>query len=209
MPSLFSDNGAYGTSCISKRWEYIALYMYPLYRFHFQLNFAQRKRPASTHVELLIRGRYLLTTIALFFCFWLMAVGWAFSSNFIWFMVNSPTSTRRRDNLYVPTIDANFRGFPHLSLERDRGRSSADLTTTVWLNSSARWLHFRRVDHSASWRVGELTCYASLAKCRSSGCTVASGVVVVVGVVVCNRSQMRTSKCTCLIFGVSIGLDPG
>jgi len=35
----------------------------------------------------------------------------------------------------------------------------------------------------------------------------ASGVVVVVGV--CNRSQRRTSKCTCLIFGVSIGLDPG
>ena len=41
-----------------------------------------------------------------------------------------------------------------------------------------------------------------------SGCTVASGVVVVV-VGVCNRSQMRTGKCTCLIFGVSIGLDPG
>jgi len=38
-----------------------------------------------------------------------------------------------------------------------------------------------------------------------SGYTVVSGVVVVV----CNRSQMRTSKCTCLIFGVSIGLDPG
>ena len=37
----------------------------------------------------------------------------------------------------------------------------------------------------------------------------ASGVVVVVIVGVCNRSQMRTSKCTCLIFGVSIGLDPG
>ena len=37
------------------------------------------------------------------------------------------------------------------------------------------------------------------------------GVVVVVVVVVgdCNRSQTRTSKCTCLIFGVSIGLDPG
>ena len=35
--------------------------------------------------------------------------------------------------------------------------------------------------------------------------TVAFGVVVVVGV--CNRSQMRTSKCPCLIFGVSIGLD--
>ena len=35
------------------------------------------------------------------------------------------------------------------------------------------------------------------------------GVVVVVVVVVgvCNRSQMRTSKCICLIFGVSIGLD--
>jgi len=29
--------------------------------------------------------------------------------------------------------------------------------------------------------------------------------------VVCNRPQMRTSECrpTCLIFGVSIGLDPG
>jgi len=41
--------------------------------------------------------------------------------------------------------------------------------------------------------------------------TVASGVVVIVVVVggVCNRSQMRTSKCTCLIFGVSIDLDPG
>jgi len=38
--------------------------------------------------------------------------------------------------------------------------------------------------------------------CRPSGCTVVSGVVVVVGV--CNRSQMRTSKCTCLIIGVSI-----
>jgi len=47
-----------------------------------------------------------------------------------------------------------------------------------------------------------------LAICRPSGCTVMSGdVVVVVGD--CNRSQMRTSKCTCLIFGVSIGLDPG
>jgi len=45
-----------------------------------------------------------------------------------------------------------------------------------------------------------------LAICRPSGCTVASGVVGVVGV--CNRSQMRTSKCTCSIFGVSIDLDP-
>jgi len=33
------------------------------------------------------------------------------------------------------------------------------------------------------------------------------GVVVVVGI--CNCSQMRTSKYTCLIFGVSIVLDPG
>jgi len=48
---------------------------------------------------------------------------------------------------------------------------------------------------------------------RPNGCTVASGVVGVVVVVVvagvCNHSQMRTSKCTCLVFGVSIGLDPG
>ena len=52
--------------------------------------------------------------------------------------------------------------------------------------------------------------------CCPSDCTVASCVVVVVVVVivvvvvvgVCNHSQMRTSKCTCLIFGVSTGLDP-
>jgi len=54
-----------------------------------------------------------------------------------------------------------------------------------------------------------------LAICLPSGSTVTSVVVVVVVVVViivvsiCNRSQMRTSKCTCLICGVSIGLDPG
>jgi len=49
--------------------------------------------------------------------------------------------------------------------------------------------------------------------CRPSGCTVASGVVgvgvVVVVVGVCNCSQMRTSKCTYVIFGMSIGLDLG
>jgi len=43
-----------------------------------------------------------------------------------------------------------------------------------------------------------------LAICRPSGFTEVSGVVVGV----CNRSQMRTGKCTCLIFGVSVGLDP-
>jgi len=55
-----------------------------------------------------------------------------------------------------------------------------------------------------------------LAICRPSDGTVASGVVgvgvvvvVVIVVVVSNRSQMRTSKCTYLIFGMSIGLDPG
>jgi len=41
--------------------------------------------------------------------------------------------------------------------------------------------------------------YALLAICRPSGCTVLSGVVVVV-VGVCNRSQMRTSKYTRLFF---------
>jgi len=55
---------------------------------------------------------------------------------------------------------------------------------------------------------------ASLAICRPSWCTVVSGDVGVVIVVVggggnCNCSQMRTSKYTCLIFGVIIGLDPG
>ena len=49
--------------------------------------------------------------------------------------------------------------------------------------------------HSTRWHmfIGLL-----LAICQPSGCTVMSGIVVVVGV--CNRSQMRTSKCTCLIF---------
>jgi len=45
-----------------------------------------------------------------------------------------------------------------------------------------------------------------------SGCTLASGVVDVIVVVVgvcSNGSQTRTCKCTCLIFGVSIGLDLG
>ena len=46
-----------------------------------------------------------------------------------------------------------------------------------------------------------------LAICRPIGCSMVSVVVVVVSV--CNRSQMRTSKYTCLIFGVSIGLDSG
>jgi len=54
--------------------------------------------------------------------------------------------------------------------------------------------------------VGFTVTVGLLAICRPSGCTVVSGVVVVV--VVCNRSQMRISKCTCLIFGVSIVLEP-
>jgi len=47
-----------------------------------------------------------------------------------------------------------------------------------------------------------------LAICRPSDRTVASVVVVVV-VGIYNRSQIRTSKCIYLIFGVSIGLDFG
>jgi len=44
-----------------------------------------------------------------------------------------------------------------------------------------------------------------LAICHPSGCTVASGVVGVVVVVgVCNRSQMRTTKYTFLIFNFCI-----
>jgi len=48
-----------------------------------------------------------------------------------------------------------------------------------------------------------------LAICRPSDCIVVSGIVGVVVGGVSNRSQMRTSKCTCLIFGVSIGLNRG
>jgi len=65
----------------------------------------------------------------------------------------------------------------------------------------------RETYHSFSYQSGLLMI------CRPSGCTVASGIVgvviVVVVIVVCNCSQMRTSKFTCLIFGASIGLDPG
>ena len=49
--------------------------------------------------------------------------------------------------------------------------------------------------------------FSLFAICRPSDCTVVSGVVVVVGV--CNCFQMRTSNYACLIFGVSIGLEPG
>jgi len=48
-----------------------------------------------------------------------------------------------------------------------------------------------------------------LAICHPSGCTVASGIVSVVIVGICHRSQMRTSKCKCLSFGVSKSVDPG
>ena len=53
-----------------------------------------------------------------------------------------------------------------------------------------------------------LTQFHSMAIClyRPSIRTVVSGVVVVVVGVVCNRSQMRTTKRTSLIFGASIDL---
>jgi len=51
--------------------------------------------------------------------------------------------------------------------------------------------------------------HKSLAICRPSGCTVASGIVGIIVVGICNCSLMRTSKCTCLVFGVSTNLDPG
>jgi len=70
----------------------------------------------------------------------------------------------------------------------------------------------QRKTHSLNSHTAQQYCSSS-SQCRPSGCTVASGVgvvvVVVVGGGVCNRSQMKTSKCTCLIFGVSIGVDPG
>jgi len=64
---------------------------------------------------------------------------------------------------------------------------------------------FSNLDHCSRF---QRLCHCNwgwLAICRPSTCTGASGVV---SVGVCNRS-MRTSKCTCLIFSVSIGLDPG
>jgi len=52
-------------------------------------------------------------------------------------------------------------------------------------------------------------CRPSAYTCRPTVASGVVGVVVVVVIDVCNCSQMRTSKCTCLIFGMSIGLDPG
>jgi len=60
-------------------------------------------------------------------------------------------------------------------------------------------LHTRNQDLSSHVPISTL-----LAICHPSGCTVVSDIVVGV----CNRSQMRTIKCTCLIFGVGIDLDP-
>ena len=58
--------------------------------------------------------------------------------------------------------------------------------------------YFKHILHfdikSVSLTVYILVCFL-LAICRPSGCIVVSGVVVVGA---CNRSQMRTSKCTCL-----------
>jgi len=52
----------------------------------------------------------------------------------------------------------------------------------------------REIENCKQTSVGPTFVVSSslLAICRPSGCTVASGVVVVVDV--CNRSQMRTSK---------------
>ena len=58
---------------------------------------------------------------------------------------------------------------------------------------------YNRAHHSVT-----ALCCGLLTICHPSGCTVVSGVVGVVVVVVCNHSQKRTSKRTCLIFGVSI-----
>ena len=77
-------------------------------------------------------------------------------------------------------------------------------------SSLARTIPGHFVDESRQTAIQIYFYFTLLAICRPSGCTVAvaSGVVGVV-VSVYNRSQMRTSKCTYLIFGVSIDLDPG
>ena len=77
-------------------------------------------------------------------------------------------STRQWDNSHTPTTDANmspffmpcasntwyWRGWKWVA-----GGYQQILTTTVWLDSSARWIHFYWVNHSAIWHVGALTRY--------------------------------------------------
>ena len=68
-----------------------------------------------------------------------------------------------------------------------------------------------RGSHTHTADVNSTQLISLLVICRPSGCTVVSGIVVVIIIVVgvCNRCQMKTTKWTCLIFGVSIDLDPG
>jgi len=74
-------------------------------------------------------------------------------------LANMPTC--RRDNSHTQMMDADFRGFPHCvhqtrAVDIVGKQSSADLMTSVWLDSSARWLHFGWANHLASWHVRKL-----------------------------------------------------
>jgi len=78
------------------------------------------------------------------------------------------------------------------------------------LDSNSRWkkrIIFLTASRSESGSIDPLW-RNFFAICRPSVVSgvVGVGIVVVVVIGVCNRSQMRTSKCTCFIFGVSIGL---
>jgi len=95
----------------------------------------------------------------------------------------------------------------------DRGARACGVSVRQGRSVLGLYFHHCSVGRATASRVGYTPGFATSWRCRPRGCTVASGVVgvgvVVVVVGVCNRSLMRTSKCTCSIFGVSIGLDPG
>jgi len=84
----------------------------------------------------------------------------------------------------------------------ERGHTKSQMLLITLPMASVAWV--MGVGSDLKTPKGIFTFLILLVICCLSGCTVVSGVVVYV----CNRSQMRTSKYTCLIFGVSIGLDP-
>jgi len=132
-----------------------------------------------------------------------------------------------RKQYYTPGVFFSRRKFTLFRWHREiylRIITDKDCTALTSASHCHCWLQWipREAMRGTAWQLSSCSSYAPtdivsiaallLAICRRpSGCTVASGVVGVVVIVVgvCNRSQMRTSKCTCLIFGVSIGLDPG
>ena len=85
-----------------------------------------------------------------------------------------------------------------------RSQSMAPTCATLPIPKAMEWNKSHLQVSRSYCIVAQYKCHILLAICRPSGCTVVSSVVVIV---VCNHSQMRTSKCTCLIFSVNVAVS--